>query len=168
MLTALVFLLILSILVLIHEAGHFFVAKKFGIKVEEFGYGLPPRAWGKKIGETIYSINWLPIGGFVKLYGEDEAGSGSVKMPKSKQPKKDLDRAFFTRPVWQRAAVVVAGVVMNVVLGVVIYYLFMGLSGFKTELPLLGDYKFFGVNQQVREDVFITDVADGSPAKEIC
>lgn len=166
MLTALVFLLILSILVLIHEAGHFFVAKKFGIKVEEFGYGLPPRAWGKKIGETIYSINWLPIGGFVKLYGEDEAGSGSVKKP-TKLPKKDLDRAFFTRPVWQRAAVVIAGVVMNVLLGVLIYYIFMGLSGFKTELPLLGDHKFFGVNQSVREDVFVTDIAKDSPADAV-
>lgn len=166
MLTALVFLLILSILVLIHEAGHFFVAKKFGIKVEEFGYGLPPRLWGKKIGETIYSINWLPIGGFVKLYGEDEAGSGSVKKTSSKLPKKDLDRAFFTRPVGQRAAVVVAGVVMNLVLGVLIYYIFMGLSGFKTELPLIGEHKFFGVNQEVREDIFVTDVADNSPAEK--
>ncbi len=53
LLTALVFLVILSLLVLIHEAGHFFVAKKLGIKVEEFGFGLPPRAFGKKIGETI-------------------------------------------------------------------------------------------------------------------
>ena len=168
MLTALVFLLILSILVLIHEAGHFFVAKKFGIKVEEFGYGLPPRAWGKKIGETIYSINWLPIGGFVKLYGEDEAGSGSVKIAKGKgqraKSKKDEQRAFYSRSVGQRAAVVVAGVVMNLILGILIYYIFMGLSGFKTELPLIGDHKFFGVNQEVREDIFITDVADNSPA----
>jgi len=61
------------VLVLVHEAGHFFVAKLFGIKVEEFGFGLPPRIFGKKFGETIYSLNWLPIGGFVKLYGEDEA-----------------------------------------------------------------------------------------------
>lgn len=170
MLTALIFLLILSLLVLIHEAGHFFVAKKFGIKVEEFGYGIPPRLWGKKIGETIYSINWLPIGGFVKLYGEDEAGSGSVKVSKSKTQGtkiKDADRAFFTRPVRQRATVVVAGVVMNVLLGVLIYYIFMGISGFKAELPLLGDHQFFGVNQSVREEVFITDVAENSPAEAI-
>jgi len=75
-LTVIVFLIILSILVLIHELGHFFAAKKFGIKVEEFGFGLPPRLFGIKKGETMYSINWLPIGGFVKLYGEDEAGAG--------------------------------------------------------------------------------------------
>src|SRR5215210_2993472 len=104
LITALVFLIILSLLVLIHEAGHFFVAKKLGIKVEEFGYGLPPRAWGKKVGETLYSINWLPFGGFVKLYGEDEAGSGSVKVEKKELPTKDVERAFFSRSVPQRAA----------------------------------------------------------------
>ena len=76
--TLLIFLLILSVLVLIHEAGHYFVAKKFGIKVEEFGFGFPPKLWGKKIGETEYTINWLPIGGFVKLYGEDEAGAERI------------------------------------------------------------------------------------------
>lgn len=161
----LVFLIILSLLVLIHEAGHFFVAKKFGIKVEEFGYGLPPRAWGKKIGETIYSINWLPFGGFVKLYGEDEAGSGSVTR-KNQQPTKDLDRAFFTRSVGQRAAVVVAGVVMNALLAVVIYYVFIGMSGFKTEIPLLGNYTFFGVNQKNVSQVIITGVQKDSPAAQ--
>ena len=69
-LTIIVFILILSVLVLVHEFGHFFVAKRLKIKVEEFGFGLPPRALSFKKGETVYSINWLPIGGFVKLYGE--------------------------------------------------------------------------------------------------
>lgn len=162
----LVFLLILSVLVLIHELGHYLVAKKFNIKVEEFGFGFPPRAWGKKVGETIYSINWLPIGGFVKLYGEDDAGGGAVKLPKSEQPKKELDRAFFNRPVWQRAAVVVAGVVMNLLLAFVIFYTFLGLSNFKTELPMIGDYKFFGANQEVRETIFIGAVSKNSPAEK--
>lgn len=162
--TLLVFLLILSVLVLIHELGHFLVAKKLGIKVEEFGYGLPPRIWGKKIGETLYSINLLPIGGFVKLYGEDEAGGGSIEIPKSKLPTKNLDRAFFTRPVWQRAAVVVAGVVMNVLLAVVIYYVFMFLSNFRTEVPLLSDHTFIGATQRVQEDIYINAVSKDSPA----
>lgn len=109
--TILVFLLVLTVLVLIHELGHFFTAKKFGIKVEEFGFGLPPRAFGRKIGETIYSINWLPIGGFVKLYGEDSAGGGKFKVS-------DKSRAFFARPAWQKALVVVSGVVMNFILAV--------------------------------------------------
>ena len=82
--TIIVFLIILTVLVLIHEAGHFFVAKKLGIKVEEFGFGLPPRAFGIKKGETLYSINWLPIGGFVKLYGEDSAGGGQLKIKNQK------------------------------------------------------------------------------------
>ena len=66
----LIFLLVLSILVIVHELGHFVVAKRNGILVEEFGFGLPPRIWGKKIGETLYSLNLLPFGGFVKLHGE--------------------------------------------------------------------------------------------------
>ena len=69
LITALTFFVILSILVFIHELGHFLVAKWAGIWVDEFGFGLPPRLFGKKVGETIYSINSLPIGGFVKLYG---------------------------------------------------------------------------------------------------
>src|SRR5258708_11019529 len=108
--TILVFILILSILVLIHEAGHFFVAKRLGVKVEEFGIGFPPRVYGKKIGETIYSINLLPIGGFVKLYGEDDAGGGKVGIKKQESRSKgSVQRAFFARPVWQRALIVVAG-----------------------------------------------------------
>ena len=170
LLTALVFLLILSILVLIHEAGHYFVAKKFGMKVEEFGFGLPPRMWGFRKGETIYSLNWLPIGGFVKLYGEDEAGAGriDVKDKKSKEKKNPADekRAFYNRPIGQRAAVVLAGVVMNTLLAVVIYYAFMVLGGFKAELPLLGKHNFFFANQQVKTDVIVSDVAKNSPAKK--
>ncbi|OGH11310.1 MAG: RIP metalloprotease RseP [Candidatus Levybacteria bacterium RIFCSPLOWO2_01_FULL_36_13] len=129
--TILVFLVILSILVLIHEAGHFFVARFFNIKVEEFGFGIPPRAFGKKIGETLYSINWLPIGGFVKLYGEDEAGAGKVSLSSSK-PKpapKDESRAFYSRPVWQRFAVVFAGVFMNFVLAVAIVSVLFSIVG---------------------------------------
>lgn len=113
--TILIFIVILTVLVLIHELGHFLVAKKLGIKVEEFGFGLPPRAFGRKIGETIYSINWLPIGGFVKLFGEDDPG---VALIKRKGPQ--TSRSFAHRPLWQRASVVVAGVVMNFVLAVVV------------------------------------------------
>lgn len=168
LITLLIFLLLLSVLVLIHEAGHYFVAKWFGIKVEEFGYGFPPRAWGKKIGETIYSINWLPIGGFVKLYGEDDAGGGKLSLPtkseKLKAKSSDLDRAFFARPVYQRALVVVAGVVMNALLAVIIYYAFMFLSGFKTELPLIGNHHFIGVEQQKKSAIIVTQVSKDSPA----
>lgn len=169
--TALVFLVILSVLVLIHELGHFLVAKKLGIKVEEFGFGFPPRVFGIKRGETLYSINLLPIGGFVKLFGEDEAGAGKISLPVSRNTKyvirnTDLERAFFARPVNQRAAVAVAGVVMNALLAIVIFYTFLFISGFKTQLPLIGDYKFFGVNQQNVSDIIINKVAKNSPAEK--
>jgi regulator of sigma E protease len=122
LLTVLVFFLILSVLVLVHEAGHFFVAKRLGIKVEEFGFGLPPRIFGLKFGETLYSINWLPIGGFVKLFGEEGKDDIGRADPKGKEVKK---RAFYTRSPLQRSLVIVAGVVMNFVLAVsVISYLF--------------------------------------------
>ena len=149
LITILVFLIILSVLVLIHELGHFLVAKKFGIKVEEFGFGLPPRAFGIKKGETIYSINWLPIGGFVKLYGEDEAGSGKIRISKS-EIRNDKERAFFARPVWQRLLVVIAGVAMNFLLSIAIISYIFGVSGVRTQ----GD------------KVIVTEVVRGAPAEE--
>ena len=167
-LTALVFLIILSVLVLIHELGHFLVAKKLNIKVEEFGFGLPPRIAGIKRGETLYSINWLPIGGFVKMYGEDEAGSGKISSKTSGKLAKgqNLKRAFFARSVGQRAAVVVAGVVMNTLLAIIIFYAFIFLSGFRTELPLLSNHHFFGVNQTVKTEITIDSVEKNSPASQ--
>lgn len=168
MIAFLVFLVILSVLVLIHEAGHYLVAKKLGIKVEEFGWGMPPRVWGKKIGETIYSINWLPIGGFVKLFGEDDAGGGKVDLsdPREKVKKSELKRAFFARSPAQRAAVVVAGVVMNLLLAGLIYYVYLGASGFRAEIPLITDYKFFGVNQSTEVKSFVVrEVMADSPAE---
>ena len=177
--TILVFLLILSVLVLIHEWGHFFTAKKFGIKVEEFGFGFPPRLFSFKKGETIYSINWFPIGGFVKLYGEDEAplrsGSSRGLRPRRRNFASEgqagvgfanTHRAFFAKTAWQRATVIVAGVVMNAVLAAVIFYIFLGISGFKTELPLLSDYKFLGVNQTNTTEVVISAIAKNSPAEK--
>ena len=66
-----IFIFILGLLIFVHELGHFVMAKRAGMKVEEFGFGFPPRMFGIKRGETIYSINWIPLGGFVKIVGED-------------------------------------------------------------------------------------------------
>lgn len=104
--TIIVFFLIFSLLILVHELGHFVMAKRAGIKVEEFGFGLPPRLWGKKKGETIYSINWIPFGGFVRMYGED---NGDPKLLKS-------SRSFAGKSMRARILVVIAGVVMNFLL----------------------------------------------------
>lgn len=106
LLSAIAFLVIFSIVILIHEFGHFYVARKSGIKVEEFGIGLPPRIWGKKIKGTIYSVNWIPFGGFVRLYGES---GHDPKLLKSKI-------SFVGKPLRKRMAVVVAGVFMNFLL----------------------------------------------------
>ena len=70
--SALLFLTILVILVVAHEAAHFVTAKLFGVRVLEFGVGFPPRAWAKRFGETEYSVNWMPLGGFVRLLGEED------------------------------------------------------------------------------------------------
>jgi regulator of sigma E protease len=166
-----VFILVLSLLVLIHEFGHYITAKWFKIKVEEFGYGFPPRAWGKKIGETLYSINWLPVGGFVKLYGEDEVGGGKIGKGKNEAYEhKDIKHAFFAKPAWQRATVVVAGVVMNLLLAVVIYYVYLFVSNFSTVLqlyPHMKDPHFYFVNQETRQGgLIISDVVKDSPAEK--
>src|SRR3974377_69640 len=84
-----------SVLILLHELGHFIVAKISGVWVEEFGLGLPPRIFGKKTGDTIYSLNWLPIGGFVKLHGE--TASDQVVYPdKAFTNKKKMTKVLIT------------------------------------------------------------------------
>ncbi len=92
-----------GVIILIHELGHFFVAKKCGVRVLEFAIGMGPAIFSKQIGETKYSLRLLPIGGYCAMDGEDES--------------KDDPRAFRSRPVWQRILVTVAGAVMNIILG---------------------------------------------------
>lgn len=114
-LTAITFLTILTILVLIHELGHFLVARLIGVHVEEFGLGLPPRIWGKKFGSTEYTLNWLPIGGFVRLAGEDAEAEQL-----SKQRGLKRKEYFWARSKKERSAILVAGVFMNFALAVFI------------------------------------------------
>ncbi len=112
------FILILAVLVLVHELGHFLAAKKNGVLVEEFGFGFPPRLFGIKKGETLYSINLLPLGGFVKLYGEE--------YHEDKKSKSSLrDRTFIYKKPWQKIVIIVAGILGNFLLGwVIISFLF--------------------------------------------
>lgn len=90
-----------------HEFGHFITAKRAGMAVEEFGFGFPPRLWSVKKGETRYSINWIPFGGFVKITGEDGE-------------HRDNPKSFTAKSGWARAMVLVAGVLMNVILAFVL------------------------------------------------
>jgi len=108
----LTFLVVLFVLVLVHEFGHFAVAKLTGMRVDEFGIGFPPRLFGIKRGETTYSLNLFPIGGFVKILGEN----GGEEIGES-----DRARAFGARPKLAQAAVLVAGVAMNVLLAWVLF-----------------------------------------------
>jgi len=113
----------LSLLILGHEAGHFFVAKLFGLKVDEFGIGFPPRITAKKFGDTEYSINWLPFGGFVRISGErgefeviDPEGNGAGEQ-QSTMTDADKARLFYNQPAWKKSCIVLAGVFMNFILG---------------------------------------------------
>lgn len=101
-------------LIILHEFGHFIVAKRFGVKVEEFGIFLPPRLIGKKIGETIYSLNLLPFGAFVRLYGETE--------------DKSEYWSFTQKPVWQRVLIVIAGVISFWLVSAILLSIVMGFG----------------------------------------
>ncbi|MDD2785863.1 MAG: M50 family metallopeptidase [Patescibacteria group bacterium] len=121
-----IFLLVLSALVLIHELGHFLAARIFGVKADEFGYGFPPRIVGivkdngrwKRVGRkdekeyknTIWSINWLPLGGFVRIKGENG----------EEETLKDKD-AFASKAIWKRIVILAAGVTMNWLLAFAIF-----------------------------------------------
>lgn len=113
--TILLFLLILGLLVFVHELGHFWVAKKAGMRVEEFGFGFPPRMFGIKRGETIYSVNWIPLGGFVKIAGEDGGQTQD-------------DKSFSRKGFWARLSVLAAGVTMNVIFAWLLISIAMGLG----------------------------------------
>ncbi|MEK7497506.1 MAG: M50 family metallopeptidase [Patescibacteria group bacterium] len=128
----------LSLLIVGHELGHFLVAKFFGVWVEEFGLGLPPRALKKKFGETIFSLNFLPVGGFVKLHGE--TNGEEVSYP---------DRAFVNKGKIARILISLAGVVANFIMAFLAFAIV---------------YSFVGVPRETGT-VRIVDVSEGTPAQ---
>lgn len=140
-----IFVAALSILVLVHEFGHFFAARKTGVRVEEFGLGLPPRIVGKKIGQTIYSINWLPIGGFCNLLGEDSANKDEADRKNQKH------ESFQYKKPWQKLLIVMGGVLMNLVLAIVIFSVV---------------YTILGVPEET-DKISIVDVSKNSPAEKV-
>ncbi|MPZ22007.1 MAG: PDZ domain-containing protein [Dehalococcoidia bacterium] len=100
------FVAILVFLIVVHELGHFITAKLAGVKVLEAGLGYPPKAWGKKFGETEYTINWLPLGGFVRLLGEEDPSD---------------PRSLAAKPRWVRLIVLFAGSGMNLLLPILLF-----------------------------------------------
>ncbi|NQV12038.1 RIP metalloprotease RseP [Candidatus Uhrbacteria bacterium] len=121
MTTILIFLIVLSLLVFVHELGHFAVAKWSGMRVDEFGFGFPPRLFAYKKGGTEYTINLIPLGGFVKIHGE------------SGEDSEDTD-SFASKPKWKRFLVLIAGVAMNIMLAWVLLSV-----GFMAGLPAILD-----------------------------
>lgn len=146
---------VLSFLIFIHEAGHFIAAKLFGVKVEEFGFGfpIPGRIWSFKKGETTYSINWLPAGGFVRLYGEE---SGAHE---------DDPRSFSGKSVFKRIVIAGAGVVINILLAIIIFTGLLAAMGFKQDFNLrVANHFPFGSQTNYG---LITYVVNDTPAAEV-
>lgn len=122
--TIIIFILVLLVTVIVHEWGHFFIARKSGMTVEEFGFGIPPRLFSWKRGDTLYSINLLPIGGFVKIAGENGI-EGNFP----------IERQFESKPWYLKSAVLIAGVVMNILLAVVLF-----TAAYSIGMPVTSDH----------------------------
>lgn len=141
--------IIFGSLIFFHELGHFIAARRNGVEVEEFGFGFPPRAFGKKIGKTVYSINWLPLGGFVRLRGEDQEETGPG--------------TFAGASILAKTKILLAGVGMNIVMAYVLLLIlcFVGLpaafsSSFNLPAPSYTSPK----------QVMAVDVGPGTPAAQ--
>ncbi len=143
LLTLLVAFFSLIVLMVIHEFGHFIIAKKFGVKVEEFGIGYPPRIFGKKFGETLYSMNLVPLGAFVKIYGEE----GDVHDA----------RSFTNLPIWKRVLICLGGVIAFWIAAIVIFSFVFSIGA---SIPI-GDQDIIGINNTT---VSIVEVQKDSPA----
>jgi len=149
----LIFIIILVLLILVHELGHFLVAKWSGIRVDEFGIGFPPKikGWKPESSETEYTLNWIPFGGFVKIFGEDPANE-------EVQSGVDSERCMINKPRYIQAAVIVAGVVFNVLFA----WLLISI-GFMSGLPTpVSSAPVGAVVENAR--LVITSVQEDSPA----
>lgn len=144
-------LLVLVILVVLHELGHAIVARRNGVVVEEFGVGFPPRAWAKKLKNgVLFSVNWLPLGGFVKLQGEHDAAS----------KKGDYGAATF----WQKTKILLAGVVVNWLTAVILLAALAVTIGIPKIIP--NQFSIPGDTQQVNSPVIITALTPHYPAEK--
>jgi regulator of sigma E protease len=120
----------LGILIVIHELGHFLVAKKSGVGVLTFSIGFGPKLLRRKVGETEYAVSAIPFGGYVKMVGED---------PSEEVSAEEREKAFVHQPLWKRAAIVAAGPVSNLLLAFVIFACVMMLSGVRTATTQIAD-----------------------------
>lgn len=146
-----IFIIILAILIFVHELGHFLVAKKSGIRVDEFGLGFPPKIFAKKWRGTIYTLNAIPFGGFVKIFGED-SHTETIS-------EEDRSVSFLYKSKWVQSAVLVAGVTFNIVFA----WLCISL-GFMIGMPVSENYSTFGETRDLK--LIITEIVPDSPAQK--
>lgn len=149
LLAILLVVLIFGLLVFVHELGHFVAARRNGVEVEEFGFGFPPRAIGKKVGKTIYSINWLPLGGFVRLKGED--GEDTSK------------GSFGAAPFRKKFKILTAGVLMNVLAA---FLILLGLCYFGIPAAVARTLSNAPAAREQVPHVLVLGVAKDSPAEK--
>ena len=150
--TILIFLIVLVVLILSHEIGHAVAAKLLGCRVEEFGLGFPPRIFGKKIGETLFSLNLVPLGGFVKITGEDL----------QEMSEATADKKSFANKNWvAKLVILLAGVFMNIVLAIV---LFSMIAGVGTRIPTSNAV---GIADTSKSVVEVVDVAKNDVLKSV-
>ena len=120
MLTTIGILFAFGLVIFVHEFGHFIVAKKSGVKVERFSFGVGPEMFGFQWGETRYCVAWLPLGGEVRMAGEAVESDGTV--PVKAESVEDTSRHFFSQPWYRRFAIALAGPFMNYILAIVIFF----------------------------------------------
>ncbi|MFP4031608.1 MAG: RIP metalloprotease RseP [Desulfococcaceae bacterium] len=128
----LAFVIVLGVLVFIHEFGHFLLARLCGVGVEIFSLGFGPRLAGKTVGRTDYRISGIPLGGFVKMVGEE---------PDAELPPEDIPVAFNHKPVFQRILIVAAGPAFNLLLAALIFFVIFQVSGVSRLEPTIGEVK---------------------------
>ncbi len=137
LLPILLFVLVLSFLVFIHELGHYISAKFFRVHVEEFGLGYPPRAVKLfNVGSTLFSLNWIPFGGFVKMEGEDGPGSVDESAEKKEVPaKQKYEEPFYKKSRLARLIIILSGAGVNFLFGILAFSLYFSVKGIPTALP---------------------------------
>lgn len=128
MLTFFAFIIVLGVIILVHELGHFLVAKSFGVRVLTFSFGFGPKVLRIERGETEYAISLLPLGGYVKMLGED---------PEEEVPPEEKGRSFGGRPLWQRTLIVAAGPFSNLLFSVLLFFVLFS-TGVPKLLPVVG------------------------------
>lgn len=144
MILTITIIIFLAALIVTHEFGHFITAKLFKLRVDEFAFGFPPRIFAKKWKDTLYTLNAIPFGGFVKIFGENEEG---IKEGGEIVSRDELNRSFYIQPAWKRFIIIAAGVIMN---------FFVGWMAFSIILFFVG----------IPQSLYVKTVIPDSPAEQ--